>query len=168
MFDLNKFNEYREGNRLEVKKAAENIPVSLWDTYSAFANCNGGIIILGVKERSDGSWYTTGLKNPAKQQKQFWDMINNKAKVSVNLLTEKDVELYELDGDVIMVVRVPMAKREQKPVYINNDLMGGTFRRDGEGDYHCTPAQIKAMLRDQTEDTMDMILLEDVPLEKLN
>ena len=59
-------------------------------------------------------------------------------------------------------------EREQKPVYINNDLMGGTFRRDGEGDYHCTSAQIKAMLRDQTEDTMDMILLEDVPLEELN
>ena len=168
MFDLSKFDEYREDNRREVKKATENLPVSIWDTYSAFANCYGGIIILGVKERSDGSWYTTGLKNPAKQQKQFWDTINNKTKVSINLLTEKDVELYELDGDVIMVIRVPMAKREQKPVYINNDLMGGTFRRDGEGDYHCTPAQIKAMLRDQTEDTMDMILLEDVPLEELN
>ncbi len=168
MFDLTKFNEYREDNRLEVKKASENIPISLWDTYSAFANCYGGIIVLGVKERPDGSWYTTGLKNPAKQQKQFWDTVNNTTKVSINLLTEKDVELYEIDGDVIMVIRVPMAKREQKPVYINNDLMGGTFRRDGEGDYHCTSAQIKAMLRDQTEDTMDMILLEDVPLEELN
>ena len=168
MFDLSKFDEYREDNRREVKKATENLPVSIWDTYSAFANCYGGIIILGVKERSDGSWYTTGLKNPVKQQKQFWDTINNKTKVSINLLTEKDVELYGLDGDVIMVIRVPMAKREQKPIYINNDLMGGTFRRDGEGDYHCTPAQIKAMLRDQTEDTMDMVLLEDVPLEELN
>ncbi len=168
MFDLSIFDEYREDNRREVKKATENLPVSIWNTYSAFANCYGGIIILGVKERSDGFWYTTGLKNPVKQQKQFWDTINNKTKVSINLLTEKDVELYELDGDVIMVIRVPMAKREQKPVYINNDLMGGTFRRDGEGDYHCTPAQIKAMLRDQTEDTMDMILLEDVPLEELN
>ena len=91
MFDLTRFNEYREDNRLEVKKASENIPVSLWDTYSAFANCYGGIIVLGVKERPDGSWYTTGLKNPAKQQKQFWDTVNNTTKVSINLLTEKDV-----------------------------------------------------------------------------
>ena len=29
MFDLSKFDEYREDNRREVKKAAENLPVSL-------------------------------------------------------------------------------------------------------------------------------------------
>ena len=28
-FDLNRFNEYREGNRLEVKKANKGLPVSL-------------------------------------------------------------------------------------------------------------------------------------------
>ncbi len=168
MFDLNKFDEYREDNRREVKRATSNIPVSLWDTYSAFANCSGGVIILGVKERPDGSWYTTGLKDPARQLKQFWDTINNKSKVSLNLLTSKDVEIFEKDGDTIIVIHVPMARREQRPVYINNDLMGGTFRRDGKGDYHCTPAQIKVMLRDQTEDTMDMTVLDDFPLEDLN
>lgn len=31
-----------------------------------FANCYGGVIILGVKENEDGSRYTTGLKDAAK------------------------------------------------------------------------------------------------------
>ncbi len=78
------------------------------------------------------------------------------------------MERFEADGDTIMVIHVPMAAREQRPVYINNDLMGGTFRRNGEGDYHCTSAQIKAMLRDQTEDTADMAVLDDFSLEELN
>ena len=38
-FDLSQFDEYREDNRREVKKAEGGLPVSLWDTYSSFANC---------------------------------------------------------------------------------------------------------------------------------
>ena len=47
-FDLSQFDEYREDNRREVKKANGGLPTSLWDTYSSFANCYGGVIILGV------------------------------------------------------------------------------------------------------------------------
>ena len=63
-FDLNCFFQYRENNRLEVKRAKGGLPDSLWDTYSAFANCYGGIIILGVDEKPDGSFMTSGLKMP--------------------------------------------------------------------------------------------------------
>lgn len=74
-FDLSQFDEYREDNRREVKKANGGLPTSLWDTYSSFANCYGGVIILGVKEEKDGSWKTTGLQNASKLRKEFWDNI---------------------------------------------------------------------------------------------
>ena len=48
LFDISKFDSYKEDNRREVKKATGGLPVSLWDTYSAFANCYCGVIILGV------------------------------------------------------------------------------------------------------------------------
>ena len=135
-----------------------------------FANCYGGVIILGVKENKDGSWHTTGLKNPSKLKKDFWDAINNRKKVSINLLKDDDVETFSVVGtdNVIMVIWVPSAKREQKPVYINDDLLGGTFRRNWEGDYHCTRLQVKTMLRDQAEETMDMEVLDEAELEELN
>ena len=106
VFDLSKFDEYREDNRREVKKSNIGLPISLWDTYSAFANCYGGVIILGVKEEKGGNWTTTGLQNASKLRKDFWDTINNPKKASINLLSEDDVQTYEVGdkNDVIMVI----------------------------------------------------------------
>ena len=87
-FDLSQFDTYREDNRREVKKANGGLPNSLWDTYSAFANSYGGVIILGVREEKDGSWRTTGLQNAPRLYKEFWDTINNRKKVNINLLSE--------------------------------------------------------------------------------
>lgn len=128
----------------------------------------GGIILLGVIEKEDGSFATTGLKDVEKLKKDFWNSINNSKKVSINLLTDDNVEVYEIDEDVVMVIHVPRATREEKPVYINDNLFGGTFRRNGEGDYHCTPSEIRAMLRDQTEETSDMKILDDMEISDLN
>ena len=116
IFDLADFDKYREDNRLEVKKAKGGLPLSLWDTYSAMCNTYGGVIICGVQERDDKSWFTTGLKDVSSLKKAFWDTINNSQKVSINLLTEDDVQDYEVDGDVILVINVPRAPREEDQI----------------------------------------------------
>ena len=136
--------------------------------YSSMSNCYGGMILLGVVEQSDGSFVTTGLKDVEKLRKDFWNTVNNSKKISVNLLTDEDVTSFEIEGDIVLAIRVPRAKREDKPVYINDDLFGGTFRRNGEGDYHCTKSEVRAMLRDQTEETSDMKMLEDFEISDLN
>ena len=159
-FDIRKFDQYRENNRLEVKRAAAVLPDILWSTYSSMANSSGGVILLGVAEKNDGSFMTTGMKNAEKLLKDFWNTINNRQKVSTNLLSDNDILTYEVGEDVILAIHVPRARREDKPVHINQDLFGGTFRRNGEGDYHCTKNEIKAMLRDQTEETSDMKMLD--------
>lgn len=168
LFDLAKFDSYHEDNRREVKKASGGLPSSIWETYSAFANCHGGVIILGVEEKSDGSWSTTGLKNAARLKKEFWDTVNNPKKVSANLLREKDIQTFSHNGDVIMVINVPAAPRESKPIYINDDIFNGTYRRNWEGDYRCTRLQVKTMIRDQADDTIDMCVLDEVGLDCLN
>ncbi|MBR1852796.1 MAG: ATP-binding protein, partial [Lachnospiraceae bacterium] len=120
MFDIRKFDKYKEDNRREVKAAEGGLPANLWDSYSSMANTYGGVIICGVKERKDGSWFTTGMKNVDKLKKNFWNQANDQHKVSVNLLDEeRDVKIYEVGEDVILVIHVPAANRCDKPVYIN-------------------------------------------------
>lgn len=47
-------------------------------------------------------------------------------------------------------------------------MFNQTYRRSNAGDYKCTRLQVKAILRDQTENTMDMKILDDAELSELN
>lgn len=80
-----------ESAEVEFKSARGGFPGSLWETYSAFANTQGGVIVLGVKEK-DGKFTLDGitLEQARKYKKEFWDNVNNKAHCSANVLQEKD------------------------------------------------------------------------------
>ena len=80
MIDLKNLGKYRENNRIEAKKAVGGLPHSIWETYSAFANTLGGIILLGVEEYPNKSLHAVDLPDPNKIIKEFWDMVNNTQK----------------------------------------------------------------------------------------
>ena len=75
--------DYREDNRIEAKRAQGGLPHSLWETYSAFANTLGGVILLGVAEGEDKSLYSVPLFDPQELADEFWSMVNNPKVVSV-------------------------------------------------------------------------------------
>ena len=50
-----------EGTDWELESAKGGLPGSLWATYSAVANSEGGTIVLGARERDDGKIALDGL-----------------------------------------------------------------------------------------------------------
>lgn len=168
MIDFSNLTAYRENNRIEAKKALGGLPHSIWETYSAFANTIGGIILLGVEEHRDKSLHPVNLPDPDKLIKEFWDIVNNPNKVSVNILTDRDVSVQNVEGNHIIVIRVPRADRYDKPVYLDDNPMTGSYRRNGEGDYRCTREEVQAMLRDAAVQTQDMRVLEKMGLDVLD
>ena len=143
------------------------LPKSIWETYSAFANTLGGIILLGVEEHANKSLHVVDLPDPEKLIKEFWDIVNNPQKTSVNILSGKDVYPLEVNGKHIVVINVPRADRSYKPVYIDGNPLN-TYRRNGEGDYKCTKEEYQAMVRDASVKTQDMLLLTDMDLGVIN
>ena len=167
MIDFSKIEQYRENNRIEAKKALGGLPKSIWETYSAFANTHGGIILLGVEEWADKSLHTVDLPDPDRLIKEFWDIVNNPNKTSVNILSSKDVFVQEVAGNHIVVIQVPRAERSYKPVYVDGNPLC-TYRRNGEGDYRCTAEEYQAMVRDASVRTQDMLILNEMDMSVLN
>ncbi len=151
MIDLNNIEFYREGNRLEAKKATGGLPESIWETYSAFANTLGGVILLGVEEHKDRSLHPVDLPDPEDLVEEFWRLVNDKNKVSANILSPDDVTVENINGKRIIVIRVPRALPDKMPVYIYNDPMMGFFNRQGDGDIRCNIMEIQAMLAEYEE-----------------
>lgn len=125
------------------------MPESFWESFSAFANTNGGIIVLGVKEK-EGRFLLDGLteEQVALYKKRFWDCAHNKEKVSATMLTERDVVVGEADGSFYLVFRIPRATYNVRPVYLTRNPFGNTYKRNHEGDYHCTDDEVREMFAD--------------------
>lgn len=161
--------QLNENHERECKLAEGGLPESIWETYSAFANTDGGTILLGVKEYRD-SFTVNGLtdRQLAKYQKNFWSTINDRNKVSKNILLNHHVKVIKYEGKNILEINVPAADRHDKPVYIGTDPMKGTYRRDYEGDFLCTEASVRAMFSDQRDISVDSKILEEMDLDALN
>ena len=163
---------YGERINIEYKEAASDLPKSLWETYSSFANTIGGTIVLGIKEHRNksveaGKFEIRGVGDADKMLKTFWDTINSD-KVSRNILVDEDVECVNYEDKTLLIVHVPQANYTMRPIYINKNLIGGTFKRNYEGDYHCTDDEVKSMLRDANENGNDGVLIEHYDMNDID
>ncbi|MBR6213104.1 MAG: putative DNA binding domain-containing protein [Candidatus Methanomethylophilaceae archaeon] len=154
-----------ESITFELKKCEDKLSRDFWPTYSAFANTFGGTIILGI---DDETREITGVKNPEKIIKDLWDLLNDPNKVNINLLADKDVQVRDIDGRTIIIVRVPRAERRKRPVFINGTMENGTYKRNGEGDYHCSSEELTSMLRERSDESSDSKVLNDVYMDSLD
>lgn len=157
--NIQEFNDYldtllnqTECDDIEFKSAAGGFPSSFWETYSAFANTDGGTIVFGVKE-TNGKFLLNGLSEEQieKYKKDFWNNVNNRSTISCNLMNENNVLDAEYKGYKFLIFFIPRAGKEQRPVFKATDPYNGTYKRNYEGDYKCSRREINRMYADADE-----------------
>ncbi len=163
-----------EGEKVDIecKRAEKSVPKSAYESYSAFANTKGGYIIFGVKEDKtkttpEERFIIQGIDNPFRQKEDFWNTING-SKVNVNLLKDEDVEIVEKDHISLLVIHVPRADFNMRPVYVGENPYKGTYKRNHEGDYHATEHEIRGMIRDQNPEGNDSQIIEYYTLDDID
>ena len=164
--------KYGEHINLECKKAENQLPKSVWETYSSFANTDGGIILLGVEEKLkeidfNKRFNFVSIQNPQQRIIEFWNTLNS-SKVSSNLLMDCDIGICNVNNADIIWIKIPRAEYKYRPVYINENPYKGTFKRNHEGDYHCTEDEVKAMIRDANDSGNDGSLLRGFTVDDID
>lgn len=158
-----------ENSEAEFKECKKQLPKSLWETYSAFCNTKGGIIVLGIIENKKENIYEIqGVENIQNILKDFWNIINNKNKVNINVLESDDVKTYKIHSKEIIIININNVPRTLKPVYINNNPITGTYKRNFEGDYLCTEKEIRVLFAESDINTKDAIIIENMNIENIN
>lgn len=155
----------------ECKESESIVPKSAYESYSSFANTNGGVIVLGIKEvkkaKKEERFIIQGIKNTQAQVNDFWNTINGN-KVNVNILSNDDVYVLTEDELSVIIINVPRADYKLKPVYVGENPYKGTFKRNNEGDYHATEEEVRSMLRDQNPDGNDSLILEYYTMDDID
>lgn len=140
-----------ESQVLEFKEAAGGLPDDLWETYSAFANTEGGEIVLGVHEdKKTHEFSLAGVPDPAGLMEQFWNEIRNPKKVSRDILLHDSVKAVHRDSLDFVVITVPRADRNQKPIeiYSRSEKNWISWIRKGAGDYKASQNELRLMRYD--------------------
>ena len=170
---LDDFKLLRESSSLEFKLAGGRngkgaLPEDFWPTYSAMANTDGGTVVLGVREIK-GRFELKGIEHIEKVKTELFNNLNNKQKISANLLSNQHVYEQELQGKTLLIIEVPRAPRRLKPVHLSsNPFNGNSYCRLNEGDFALHDDQVKRLLAEQVNDSLDTRILFGFDVQDLD
>ena len=88
-----------EWDDFEVKTAKSELPKNVAESVSAFANTQGGWIVLGV--RQEGKHFEIqGVDNAEKLEQDFISSLRNQSKY--NTLIASKQKKYNIDGNTVL------------------------------------------------------------------
>jgi len=85
-----------EWDDFEVKEARSDLPKSIWETVSAFANSSGGWIVLGVSQTGK-RFNICGVEKPEKVEQSFTTVLRSRSKFNVLINPECKI-VYQNPG----------------------------------------------------------------------
>ena len=121
------------------------LPEDIWETYSAFANTQGGDIFLGLRELGPGRYELAGIPEPGKVVSELMAGVNDPKVVSTNLLCVNSVAILTIEGKAVIHINIPRAPIYLRPVYIGKDPLHGSFVRTGSSDIKLFPDRVLRM-----------------------
>lgn len=156
----------KEDIHTEYKEVTKDVlPKSIWETVSAFANTDGGSILLGIKELKHPLRYVAvGVNDPYKLKQDFLNT-QSSDKLSMPATTEQDIDIYKVNDKTVLSIYVPKISYKNRPLYIGYDIRNA-YVRENDSDRKINDNELRAFLR-ETDSDVDNELLPNFDLNDL-
>ncbi|MDS4026945.1 MAG: ATP-binding protein [Candidatus Contendobacter sp.] len=156
-----------EHERIEAKRASE-AGKSILETICAFANepgLGGGWIVLGVAREELAlfpAYEVEGVVHPDKITTDIATQCRN----TFNIPWRVDISTENVQGKNVVVVFVPEAQPQDKPVFLKSQgLPRGAFRRVGSTDQHCAEDDLAVFHQGRQQESFDAGIVADATFE---
>ncbi|MBQ6961614.1 MAG: putative DNA binding domain-containing protein [Clostridia bacterium] len=126
-----------EGQTLEVKKAHDGCPHTLYDTLSSFSNQDsGGVLLFGLDE--DGGFEICGVYDVHDLQKKVMEQCNQMEPPVRGIFTHAEIE-----GKMVCSVEIPGMDLSERPCYYKGTgRLRGAYIRVGDADLRMTDYEL--------------------------
>ncbi len=146
----------------EIKDAKGGFPASVVDSIVAFANTSGGVVILGISEKT---FHSVDIDVKTLQSK-----LSQAARDRITPPVTADVQVLTYEGKPVVIANIPELDVRQKPCYVKKyGRVNGSFLRTGDGDYKMTMYEIDRFMENQYRVARnDIVIVADAVVEDLD
>lgn len=159
-----------ENGQVEVKAAAGGFPKSVLETVSAFANGDGGTILLGLTDPAEGLQPVEGFNAQAVHDasvEAIRSKITPRPPVDIHI-EAVDIEAAEGQHRIVRIDVLP-GDPTQKPYYIEaHGMYNGSYQRVGEADIRLTKYEIDRLLENRSQPRYDEELISEASFKDLS
>lgn len=148
---------------VEVKSATGGLPKSAAESLSAFANTNGGTLVLGLDE-NDG-FRPVQLTNPVKLRDDLAAFASDCLHPPLRIV----VDVVEFESLPIVVAEIDPLPSDHRPCYVApKGIATGSYVRVGDGDRRMTQAEIGLAIANRGQPRYDLEPVADAVIGDLD
>ncbi|GGO18842.1 ATP-binding protein [Microbispora bryophytorum] len=126
---------------VEVKKSQHELPKTVRETLSAFANTGGGVLILGLDETR--GFAPTGVHDALKLSNDLASLCSTDMEPALRPL----IHVHDFEGVKLVVAEIPELDPAQRPCFYRGaGMTKGSFVRVGDGDRRLSSYEVQIML----------------------
>lgn len=126
---------------VEAKRARRGVPQELGRSIVAFANKHGGVVLLGVDERS--GFAVTGVDEPAVAEARLGELCSAEIEPPVRA----EIASHRVENAWVVVAEIPAIDPMHAPAYLRaKGLPAGAYVRVGDGDRQMSAYEVHLLL----------------------